>query len=112
MLPPHLQVVMQGSRTTHKMKICMHDEWAAFISDFSVSHSDISRNLVSHTMRWALHGRFIVLATVGSPNESELQFWDLDFNIEDASRRDTQQVWVYNTCSGSPMLIGTLAIVS
>jgi len=41
MLLPHLQVVMQGSWTTHKMMICMHDEWAAFVWDFYVLHSDI-----------------------------------------------------------------------
>ena len=39
----HLQVAMQGSRTIHKMTICMHDERAAFVLDyFSVSHSDSS----------------------------------------------------------------------
>jgi hypothetical protein len=32
-LLPHLQVVMQGSRMTHKMMICMH-EWVAFVSDY------------------------------------------------------------------------------
>jgi translation initiation factor 3 subunit B len=50
--------------------------------------------LTSHTsnaIRWAPRGRFVVLATVGSPSKSELQFWDLDFNIEDVGRRDAQR---------------------
>lgn len=32
----------------------------------------------------------MVLATVGSSSKSELEFWDLDFNIEDAGRREGQ----------------------
>lgn len=29
-----------------------------------------------------------MLATVGSSSKSELEFWDLDFNNEDASKRE------------------------
>lgn len=32
----------------------------------------------------------MVLATVGSSSKSELEFWDLDFNTEDANRREGQ----------------------
>jgi uncharacterized protein with WD repeat len=32
----------------------------------------------------------VVLATVGSSSKSELEFWDLDFNVEDAGRREGQ----------------------
>lgn len=32
----------------------------------------------------------MVLATVGSSTKSELEFWDLDFNSDDANRKETQ----------------------
>lgn len=43
----------------------------------------------SNTIRWSPRGRHVVLATVGSPSKSELEFWDLDFNVDDiVLRRD------------------------
>ncbi|KIM91777.1 hypothetical protein PILCRDRAFT_83848 [Piloderma croceum F 1598] len=39
----------------------------------------------SYAPRWAPRGRFVVLVTVGYPSKLELQFWDLDFNVEDCS---------------------------
>lgn len=42
----------------------------------------------SNTVRWSPRGRHVVLATVGSSSKSELEFWDLDFNSEDATRRE------------------------
>ena len=45
----------------------------------------------------------MVLATVGSSSKSELEFWDLDFNSDDANRREGQ-----NTDWGSGIqLLGT-----
>jgi uncharacterized protein with WD repeat len=44
----------------------------------------------SNAIRWSPRGRHVVLATVGSSSKSELEFWDLDFNIDDTSRRDAQ----------------------
>ncbi|KAF8516204.1 translation initiation factor eIF-3b [Hysterangium stoloniferum] len=44
----------------------------------------------SNTIRWSPRGRHVVLATVGSTTKSELEFWDLDFNLEDVGgRKDT-----------------------
>jgi translation initiation factor 3 subunit B len=45
----------------------------------------------SNTIRWAPSGRFVVLVTVGSPSKSELQFWDLDFNVENVGRRNSEK---------------------
>ncbi|KAJ3879082.1 eukaryotic translation initiation factor eIF2A-domain-containing protein [Lentinula edodes] len=47
-------------------------------------------NRTSNAIRWSPRGRFVVLATVGSSTKSELEFWDLDFTLED--RRDGQVV--------------------
>lgn len=44
----------------------------------------------SNAIRWSPRGRHVVLATVGSSTKSELEFWDLDFNVEDAGRREGQ----------------------
>ncbi|KAG6829213.1 hypothetical protein H0H92_005278 [Tricholoma furcatifolium] len=52
------------------------------------------RNLPSRTsnaIRWSPRGRHVVLATVGSSSKSELEFWDLDFNVEDTSRRESSK---------------------
>ncbi|TFY80481.1 hypothetical protein EWM64_g3531 [Hericium alpestre] len=45
----------------------------------------------TNTIRWSPRGRHVVLATVGSTSKSELEFWDLDFNADDAGRRDGQK---------------------
>ncbi|KAG7450405.1 translation initiation factor eIF-3b [Guyanagaster necrorhizus] len=47
-------------------------------------------NRTSNAIRWSPRGRHVVLATVGSSSKSELEFWDLDFNIEDVARREGQ----------------------
>ncbi|KAJ3570248.1 hypothetical protein NP233_g4527 [Leucocoprinus birnbaumii] len=44
----------------------------------------------SNAIRWSPRGRHVVLATVGSSTKSELEFWDLDFNSDDANRKETQ----------------------
>ena len=44
-------------------------------------------NRTSNTIRWSPRGRHVVLATVGSSTKSELEFWDLDFNLEDVGGR-------------------------
>lgn len=44
----------------------------------------------SNAIRWSPRGRHVVLATVGSSSKSELEFWDLDFNVEDTGRREGQ----------------------
>jgi len=49
------------------------------------------RNLPSRTtnsIRWSPKGRHVVLATVGSSTKSELEFWDLDFNLDDSGRKE------------------------
>ena len=49
-------------------------------------------NRSSNTIRWSPRGRHAVLATVGSTSKSELEFWDLDFNLEDVGgRKDVNQ---------------------
>ncbi|KAJ7783901.1 eukaryotic translation initiation factor eIF2A-domain-containing protein [Mycena maculata] len=57
-------------------------------NDFKLLRTLPSRT--SNAIRWSPRGRHVVLATVGSSNKSELEFWDLDFNIEDAGRREGQ----------------------
>ncbi|TFK76998.1 translation initiation factor eIF-3b [Pluteus cervinus] len=47
-------------------------------------------NRTSNAIRWSPRGRHVVLATVGSSTKSELEFWDLDFNIEDTGRKEGQ----------------------
>ncbi|TFK30543.1 translation initiation factor eIF-3b, partial [Coprinopsis marcescibilis] len=43
----------------------------------------------SNAIRWSPRGRHVVLATVGSSTKSELEFWDLDFSIDDTSKKDS-----------------------
>jgi translation initiation factor 3 subunit B len=37
----------------------------------------------TNTVRWSPRGRHMVLATVGSSSKSELEFWDLDFTLDE-----------------------------
>ncbi|KAK7064138.1 eukaryotic translation initiation factor 3 subunit B [Favolaschia claudopus] len=57
-------------------------------NDFKLLRTLPSRT--SNAIRWSPRGRHVVLATVGSSSKSELEFWDLDFNNEDANRREGQ----------------------
>ncbi|KAF7347746.1 Eukaryotic translation initiation factor 3 subunit B [Mycena venus] len=57
-------------------------------NDFKLLRTLSSRT--SNAIRWSPRGRHVVLATVGSSSKSELEFWDLDFNVEDAGRREGQ----------------------
>ncbi|KAI0737736.1 translation initiation factor eIF-3b [Daedaleopsis nitida] len=43
----------------------------------------------SNTVRWSPRGRHVVLATVGSSSKSELEFWDLDFTVEETRKEST-----------------------
>ncbi|PCH40766.1 translation initiation factor eIF-3b [Wolfiporia cocos MD-104 SS10] len=54
--------------------------------DFKLLRTLSSRT--SNTVRWSPRGRHVVLATIGSSSKSELEFWDLDFNSDDAGRRE------------------------
>ncbi|KAJ6610102.1 eukaryotic translation initiation factor eIF2A-domain-containing protein [Mycena sp. CBHHK59/15] len=57
-------------------------------NDFKLLRTLPSRT--SNSIRWSPRGRHVVLATVGSSSKSELEFWDLDFNVDDAGRREGQ----------------------
>ncbi|KAF7339379.1 Eukaryotic translation initiation factor 3 subunit B [Mycena sanguinolenta] len=57
-------------------------------NDFKLLRTLPSRT--SNAIRWSPRGRHVVLATVGSSSKSELEFWDLDFNVEEAGRREGQ----------------------
>ncbi|KAJ7631103.1 eukaryotic translation initiation factor eIF2A-domain-containing protein [Roridomyces roridus] len=57
-------------------------------NDFKLLRTLSSRT--SNAIRWSPRGRHVVLATVGSSSKSELEFWDLDFNMDDAGRREGQ----------------------
>ena len=45
----------------------------------------------TNTIRWSPRGRHVVLATVGSTSKSELEFWDLDFNLDDMVKKDASK---------------------
>ncbi|PPQ89380.1 hypothetical protein CVT25_002198 [Psilocybe cyanescens] len=60
-------------------------------NDFRLLRTLSSRT--SNAIRWSPRGRHVVLATVGSSSKSELEFWDLDFNSEEAHRREGQADW-------------------
>src|SRR5260370_13492485 len=45
----------------------------------------------TNTIRWSPRGRHVVLATVGSTSKSELEFWDLDTNLEDTAQKDASK---------------------
>jgi translation initiation factor 3 subunit B len=47
-------------------------------------------NRTTNVIRWAPRGRFIVLGTMGSSSKSELEFWDLDFNQDENSRKEAE----------------------
>lgn len=43
-----------------------------------------------NTIAWSPKGRFVVLATTSSSSKSELEFWDVDFTIDDTtSKKET-----------------------
>ncbi|KDR85099.1 hypothetical protein GALMADRAFT_233724 [Galerina marginata CBS 339.88] len=60
-------------------------------NDFRLLRTLSSRT--SNAIRWSPRGRHVVLATVGSSSKSELEFWDLDFNSDDAHRKEGQAEW-------------------
>jgi len=46
-------------------------------------------NKTANTLAWAPKGRFIALATCGSSVKYDIEFWDLDFTIDDTvNKRD------------------------
>lgn len=59
-------------------------------SAMSHNHLGTLPSRTSNAIRWSPRGRHVVLATVGSSSKSELEFWDLDFNMEDVGRREGQ----------------------
>jgi len=69
-------------------------------NDFKLLRTLPSRT--SNAIRWSPRGRHVVLATVGSSSKSELEFWDLDFNLDDTHRREAQAEW-----GSSIQLLGT-----
>ncbi|KAJ7682801.1 eukaryotic translation initiation factor eIF2A-domain-containing protein [Mycena polygramma] len=46
--------------------------------------------VTSNTIRWSPRGRFVVLATVGSPTKSELLFYDLGGGVDDEFGRQKE----------------------
>jgi len=42
----------------------------------------------SNAIRWSPRGRHVVLATVGSSSKSELEFWDLDFVVDEQTKKE------------------------
>ncbi|KAF8640680.1 hypothetical protein AX17_000336 [Amanita inopinata Kibby_2008] len=58
-------------------------------NDFKLLRSLSSRT--SNAIRWSPRGRHVVLATVGSSSKSELEFWDLDFHVEDTSKKESSK---------------------
>ncbi|KAG6895997.1 hypothetical protein C0992_010972 [Termitomyces sp. T32_za158] len=58
-------------------------------NDFRLLRSLPTRT--SNAIRWSPRGRHVVLATVGSSSKSELEFWDLDFSVEETGRREASK---------------------
>ena len=47
---------------------------------------------VANTLMWSPRGRHIVLATMGSPTKFDIEFWDLDFTLDDsAAKRESAE---------------------
>ncbi|KIM25506.1 hypothetical protein M408DRAFT_331075 [Serendipita vermifera MAFF 305830] len=42
----------------------------------------------TNVIKWSPKGRHVVLASMGSGSKSDLEFWDVDFNVDDFSRKD------------------------
>lgn len=61
----------------------------------SIIHSMLGTlsSRTSNAIRWSPKGRHVVLATVGSSTKSELEFWDLDFYMDDTHKKDSQSDW-------------------
>ncbi|TYJ52427.1 eukaryotic translation initiation factor 3 subunit B [Cryptococcus floricola] len=45
-----------------------------------IKHLD---NKIANTLVWSPKGRHIALATIGSPSKCDIEFWDLDFSIDE-----------------------------
>lgn len=67
--------------------------WAHLVTKMTFFSLGTLPSRTSNAIRWSPRGRHVVLATVGSSSKSELEFWDLDFNSEDAHRREGQAEW-------------------
>ncbi|KDQ19939.1 hypothetical protein BOTBODRAFT_152536 [Botryobasidium botryosum FD-172 SS1] len=48
-------------------------------------------NRTSNTIRWSPRGHHVVLATVGSTGKFDLEFWDMDFNLDDRKEGQATQ---------------------
>lgn len=56
----------------------------------SLPYTHIGRleNKTNNTVAWSPKGRFLVLATVGSSSKSDIEFWDLDFSVDDTKKEN------------------------
>lgn len=52
-------------------------------------YAETLTNRTTNVIRWAPKGRHVVLATLGSSTKSDIEFWDLDFHVDDFSGRST-----------------------
>ncbi|KAL1409773.1 Translation initiation factor 3 subunit b [Vanrija albida] len=43
---------------------------------------------VANTLMWSPRGRHIILATIGSAQKYDIEFWDLDFTLADTATKD------------------------
>ena len=52
-------------------------------------YTETLANRTTNVIRWGPKGRHVVLATLGSSTKSDIEFWDLDFHVDDFSGRPT-----------------------
>jgi translation initiation factor 3 subunit B len=66
----------------------IHDLRHRFLADRQSLPGGLE-NKTANTLAWAPKGRFIALATCGSPVKYDIEFWDVDFTIDDTvNKRD------------------------
>lgn len=53
---------------------------------YRTNNAESFENKIANTLLWSPKGRHIVLATIGSATKFDIEFWDLDFTIDDARR--------------------------
>lgn len=83
-------------------------DFAPMFSLWLVCNTETLPNRSSNTIRWSPRGRHAVLATVGSSSKSELEFWDLDFNLEDmGGRKDVNQMASKDEWGSGIQLLGS-----
>jgi translation initiation factor 3 subunit B len=54
----------------------------------NITYAGTLSNRTTNVIKWSPRGRHVILASMGSGSKSDLEFWDMDFNVDDFGRKE------------------------